>query len=504
MAGEDPPALSIRGLGWHPIGSARAVLEGIDLAVAAGERVLLAGPSGSGKSTLLRAVAGVLTTAATGVLTGSVLRGGVAVDDHNGPQPPPVGVLLQEPSDSLVASLVGRDVAFGPENIALQQAEIGARVSNALAEVGFPYGPRHLTAALSGGERQRLALAGALALDPPLLLLDEPLAMLDPVAAADVAEAVLSSSRRRGGALLVVDHQLDRWADVVDRLVVLSSDGRIVADGPVGRVLHGERQRLLDAGLWVPGARRPAPLEVDPDLLRPRIQVPPPGRAALQAHSIGLCRAGSSDPVLAEVSLPIPAGRISALCGPSGAGKSTLASVLVGLTRPSSGSVAVDPTLAAGDATPIHRWRSRRLAARVGWVPQSPERGFVTRRVDAELAATPAALGQPDDGRAVGLLHVLGLSGRATADPYQLSGGEQRRLSLAAALVHGPGVLVLDEPTVGQDRHSWAAVAGIATAARSAGVAVLVATHDRLLLERVADQVTRLVGGRVVDAAVRR
>ena len=499
------PAVDVRGLTWRPVGRREPTLREVDLRVEAGERVLLAGPSGGGKSTLLRAVAGVLTTADSGRLTGEVRRGGVPVGGAGsaGPRgpgpatPPPVGLLLQEPDDALVASRVGRDVAFGPENLAVPRDEIARLVRTALADVHFPYGPDHPTAALSGGERQRLALAGALAMEPPLLLLDEPLAMLDPAAAEQVRAAVLEVATRRGSAVVVVDHALGRWLDVVDRLVVLTADGRVAADGDPRRVLADSGADLVAAGLWLPGLPPPAPVAVAADLLAPRVPVGRAGDPALSAEGVGLRHRGAVAAALTGVDAAVPAGRLTALTGPSGAGKSTLAQVLAGLLRPGSGRVRVDPLLADGLTRPVDRWRSVDLAARVGWVPQHPQRGFVGRRVDAELAATPGALGRPDPGRAAGLLAALGLSRYAGADPFQLSGGEQRRLALAAAVVHGPGVLVLDEPTVGQDRQTWAAVAGIAAAARAAGVAVVACTHDRTFVDVLADSEVRLVGGRV-------
>ncbi len=503
------PAVDVRGLTWRPVGRRQPTLRGVDLRVEAGERVLLAGPSGGGKSTLLRAVAGVLTTADSGQLTGEVSRGGVRVDG-SGPGsgsaagsgagtglPPPVGLLLQEPDDALVAARVGRDVAFGPENLALPRDQIARLVRTSLDDVHFPYGPEHPTAALSGGERQRLALAGALAMQPPLLLLDEPLAMLDPAAAEHVRTAVLDVATRRGSAVVVVDHLLQRWLDVVDRLVVLTADGRVAADGDPRRVLAGHGAELEAAGLWLPGLPPPAPVPLDVGLLAPRVRVGRPGNPAVTAQGIGFRHRGSGAASLTGVDADVPAGRLTALTGASGAGKSTLAQLLAGLQRPGSGRVRIDPALADGLTRPVDRWRSADLAARIGWVPQHPQRGFVARRVDAELAATPAALGRPDPARAAGLLAALGLDSHAAADPFRLSGGEQRRLALAAAVAHGPGVLVLDEPTVGQDRRTWAAVAGVAAAARAAGVAVVACTHDRTFVDALADSEVRLAGGRV-------
>lgn len=512
-----PAAVEVRGLSWRPVGRRVPVLRDVDLIVAPGERVLLAGPSGSGKSTLLRALAGVLTTAESGTLTGAVTRGGVPVaasGERRAPVPPPVGLLLQEPDDAVVAGRVGRDVAFGPENLALPRDETARRVSDALADVAFPYGPDHRTAALSGGERQRLALAGALAMRTPLLLLDEPLAMLDPDAAATVRRAVLTSVARHDAALVVVDHHLDRWVDAVDRLVVLTPDGRVLVDGPIRQVLQRRRDQLAATGLWMPGLSPPGPTAIDPSLLAPRTPVGPPGRAALSTVEVSHRRPRTPADSLTAVSLAVPAGRVTALTGPSGAGKSTLAQLLVGMLCPTAGSVLVDPVLACGLARPVHRWRSRDLATRVGWVSQHPERAFVARRSDAEVAATPRALagrrggaGPSDDGlaeRIAVLLAAVGLADRGAVDPYRLSGGEQRRLALAAAVAHGPGVLVLDEPTVGQDRATWAAVAGLVVAARAAGVAVLACTHDQLLVQAVADSETRLAAGRVDATRSRR
>ena len=183
------------------------MLPGLDLDIPSGQRVLLAGPSGAGKSTLLRAMAGVLLTADSGELSGEVL-----VDDRPaGSRAGQAGLLLQDPTDAMVAATVGRDVAFGPENVASTRPEIWRRVAESLAAVGFRYDQGHPTGHLSGGEGQRLALAGGVALRPGLLLLDEPTAMLDPSAAEDVRRAVLDAVVATGATLVVVEHHLDDW-----------------------------------------------------------------------------------------------------------------------------------------------------------------------------------------------------------------------------------------------------------------------------------------------------
>ena len=205
-------------------------------------------------------------------------------------------------------------------------------------------------------------------------------------------------------------------------------------------------------------------------------------------------------PVLAldRVDTTVRAGRTLALRGESGAGKSSLVALLAGLTAPTGGAIQAAASLACGLPTAPHRWRSRELAARIGWVPQDSGATVVGRTVHECLLATARALGGPPDAqrRANGLAEVLGLERLLTRNPYRLSGGESRRLAVASGLLHGPAVVCLDEPTVGQDRGTWAAVAGLITAARAAGAGVVLSTHDELLA-RLADDELRLVAGRV-------
>ena len=543
--------VEVADLTWRPFGRRAPVLAGISLRVEAGSRVLLAGPSGSGKSTLLRALAGVLTTTETGDLTGSVMIDGSPATGSS------VGLLMQDPADALVAGRVGRDVAFGPENFGLPRGQIWSRVRAALAAVGFPYDEDHATSALSGGETQRLALAGVLALTPSLVLLDEPTSMLDPASAAIVREAIISAVRASGATLLMVEHRLSDWVDAVDRLVVLDASGLVSADGPVATTLVRYGETLAAQGVWVPGADDPTPLQVSRELCAPTLprsergpggwpgharqaedsiqpapgdrcspgEPPgpgdrrgPSGSVLVSAESVSLIRQhrvsvmSANRPavaveVLHDVGAEVRAGECVAVVGPSGAGKSSLTMLLAGVDAPTRGKVIGRNAVrdGAGSSPPeaLHRWTSQALAAGFGWVPQQAEQAVVARTVRDDVLSTSRRLGLDDDAaqaRADGLLEVLGLSGLAGADPHHLSGGEQRRLALAGAIAHGPSVLVLDEPSVGQDRLTWSAVAGVVVAARDAGVAVVLATHDPLLIA-LADRQIRLQAGRVVAAA---
>ncbi|HMM97112.1 ATP-binding cassette domain-containing protein [Phycicoccus sp.] len=480
--------VEVEDLTWRPYGRREPVLREVRLTLRPGERVLLAGPSGAGKSTLLRALTGLLGSAEAGELTGSVTLDGAPP----GSRPGATGLVLQEPGSGVVAATVGRDVAFGLENVGAPRELMPDRVTAALAAAGLGDLPLDTpTSALSGGQTQRLALAGTLALDPSLVLLDEPTAMLDPASAGEVRAAVAGMLDREPRTLVVVEHVLGPWVELVDRLVVLSADGRVVADGAVGEVLDREHDRLLRMGIWVPGAPDPVAVTLDPLLVAPR-----PERdtgPALTASPMGVTRTtrlldGSRrTAVAAELDRVLVAepGSLSVLVGPSGSGKSTLLHALAGFLDPEPAD-AVRLGTGPGADDP-HDLEPAALARALAWVPQWASSTIVAGTVLDEVLATTRATGAagPDDvDRARRMLDALGLGHLEGADPRELSGGEQRRLAVLAALHHGPPLVLADEPTIGQDRHTWAAVVGLVAAYRASGGAVVAATHDAAVVAR--------------------
>ena len=475
------------GWGWRHAGRSRQAVSGLDLDIRPGERVLVLGPSGAGKSTLMHALAGVLGDEEDGDETGELFVDGLRPSQARGR----VGLVLQDPDSQVVLARVGDDVAFGCENLGVPRADIWPRVSQALADVGLDLPLRHPTSALSGGQKQRLALAGVLAMRPGLVLLDEPTANLDPDGVVEVRDAVRRSVEASGATLIVIEHRVAVWQDVVDRVIVLDPAGGVLADGPAGTVLSAEGERLAAAGVWIPRfpPAMPHRTEAAGDIL-------------LSAQELAVGRVPfarrQAVAVADGLDLDVRAGITLAITGPNGTGKSTLALTLAGLLAPAGGRLAATSALAAGIGETPHRWRSRDLLERIGTVFQDPEHQFLAGTVRSELLVGPRALGlgaAEQAERVDGLLTRLRLDHLADANPFTLSGGEKRRLSVATVLATRPRLLVLDEPTFGQDARTWAELVRLLAELQATGTAVVAVTHDDLFVKALADARLTLVPG---------
>ncbi len=443
----------------------------LDLEIAPGERVLLLGASGSGKSTLLRALAGVLGDD-EGEQVGTLEVDGRPPSAARGR----VGLVLQDPESNIVLARVGDDVAFGCENLGVPRDEIWPRVREALGAVGLAHlgnsSPLdRATASLSGGEKQRLALAGSLAMRPGLLLLDEPTANLDPAGVIEIRDAVGRALSATGASMVVVEHRVSTWLPLVDRVVVLTPAG-MIADGDPARVLRNRGAELAAAGIWVPG-HPPA--------------LPKRHRSAVEVveTAVDLTVGRDRVPVQSGLDVQVTSGELLAITGPNGSGKSTLGLTLAGLLPQLAGTID-----AFGRGAP-HRWRSRELLPLIGTVFQNPEHQFLTGTVRDELEVGPRALKRPLD-QIDGILERLRLTALTRANPFTLSGGEQRRLSVATVLASAPRMLVLDEPTFGQDANTWAELVALIAELIDDGSALVAMTHDAEFVDALADRTLAL------------
>jgi energy-coupling factor transporter ATP-binding protein EcfA2 len=493
-ASAGPVAVVARDVAVAYPGRAGPAVAGVSFELAPGACLVVAGPSGSGKSTLARAIAGLVPWAAPGRLDGDLRLDGRPVGST---EPADlvarIGVVFQDPSSQLVMERAEDDVAFGLEGRGWLPPAMRARVPAALAQAGLAGFERRRTARLSGGEQQRLALAGAFAPHPGLLVLDEPTANLDPAGALAFAERLAAVREASATTIVLVEHRADLAWPLADLVLALAADGTPLALGTPAELLARHRPALVAAGIWLPD-EPPPPLTA---IVRPAARTPPLA-PALTAQPLAEVRDVDfaferGIPVLAGLDLAIEPGARVALLGPNGSGKSTAARLLVGLLRPTRGTVRVagrDPA----------RIAPRELARLAGYVTQDPERSFLAGTVEADLLL---GLTPDERSRAGDVAAALGLplDRFGARNPFTLSGGEQRRLSLASQLVRRPGLLVLDEPTFGQDRRGYEGLLSLVRARVEAGTAVVAATHDLRFAADLGGRVVRLAAGRIAEDA---
>ena len=498
-------------------------VRGLNLTVEAGQRVLLLGASGIGKSTILEGAAGLLGSNGyerqepgqeDGIMVdaeGGATEGHVFVDDVPVREAiGRVGLVLQDPDAQAVFQRLGDNVAFGPENLHVERGEIWRRVDSSLAAVGLQGLQLHRSVThLSGGQMQRLALAGALAMRPSVLLLDEPTANLDPDGVAQVVTAVRDVLDEFRSTMVLVEHHAEPWIDLIDRVIVLGSqtdqdaaNGQerhtvIMADGTPDEVFRDPNLDFARLGIWVPrrymrGECRIGAIHTGNEPDYPAYEGT--GEPVLCTKNLAIGRNGTA--VATGIDIAFKQGQITAIVGANGAGKSTLALTLAGLLEPVDGEVSASGELAAG-AHGVHPgdWKSTELASRISYVFQNPEHQFATGSVLDEVMLGPLRVGVEESQareRARTLLRRFDLLRYENANPYTLSGGEKRRLTVASALAAAPRVLILDEPTFGQDRCTWMQMVQLIHGLRSDGVSIIVVTHDRELVTALGARVIEL------------
>jgi energy-coupling factor transporter ATP-binding protein EcfA2 len=461
----------------------------ISFSLGRGEMLLLSGSSGCGKTTLARCINGLIPRSYRGVMQGSVALGGKDSAALNlGQISQIVGTVLQDPERQIVASHVMQEVAFGLENLALPREEVEARVLGTLERLGIRHLAERETFSLSGGEKQKVALAGALAMKPSILLLDEPLASLDPASARD-ALALFRRLADEGISVLIIEHRVENVLSVHPDRTIYMQDGQIQfagsAEGLIDSVDY--REVKLPAPAVVKRARREPPQEHPQPVKRP------PGETLVAFEGVSFAY-GDGPLVLRNVTTQIRKGDIIAVLGPNGAGKTTLMKQTIGLLKPTQGRVLV-----GGQDT--RKLTVAQAAHTLGYVFQSPTHMLFAPTVREELEFGPRNLGKPEGEIPAGVRHAtqaLNLEGLEHYPPLALSFGQQKRVSIASVLAMGTRILIMDEPTAGQDYFNYMAFMD-SILAMSEFETVLFITHDLDLAVVYANRVI-LIGNERIAA----
>jgi energy-coupling factor transporter ATP-binding protein EcfA2 len=462
-----------------------AVLRDLSFTVKEGEYLLISGPTGCGKSTLALTLCGLVPRARPARVSGRVMVAGLDVRQQS-PHAlaSTIGIVFQNPATQLFNGVVEDEAAFAPRNLGLSEPEVDERTTLALESVGIAHLRRRAIRTLSAGEKQRLAIASVLSLKPRVLVLDEPTANLD----WQGVEMLVSTLARLQGKLpagegltvLVIEHRLPAFCRQAGRMLVLQ-DGALAADGIPADVL-AERERVIDLGLRFPRHGGAAGLKrfVPPGICPPRHGKEP----LVTLQGVGAGYHGRE--VLGEISCSFYPGEFTALVGANGAGKSTLANVLAGLVKPRRGKVVWARSL-------------RRLAPgrRVGFLFQNAFDQLIMDTVAEEAAFAPRNLNLDADKCSAAALAATGLTGLGHRAPTSLSAGQQQSSALAAVLAAEPALLILDEPTRGQDWLQLSRLMAYLRALTRRGMSVLLITHDDKLICRFAERIICLEGGRL-------
>jgi len=464
-------------------------LRNVSFQLEAGEILLVAGASGCGKTTLIRCINGLIPRSYKGELDGRVILKG---EDINGKPLAAisqiVGTVLQDPERQILGSRVVNEVAFGLENLALPRAEIAARVEETLAYLGITHLKHRQTFYLSGGEKQKVALAGTLAMRPSILLLDEPLASLDP-ASAQEALRLIRRLADEGKTVVIIEHRVEDVLKIAPDKALFMVDGEVRYFGPTAGLEKAidYHEVKLPAQMIIDKARHDPPPSYVPPLLK-KVET---GAPLVRFENVSF--AYEDEPlVLQDINLEIHRGDVIALLGPNGAGKTTLVKHAIGLLKPKHGQVYVE-------GTDTRQLSVAQIARTLGYVFQSPSHMLFAPTVREELAFGPRNLGYDqatlDEGVAQAM-DILNLRELAAYSPLALSFGQQKRVSIAAILAMRSKILAMDEPTAGQDYKNYMAFVE-AILQLPYFEAVLFITHDLDLAVCYANRVILMHEGRI-------
>jgi len=508
--------IEVRDLWYRYPGISEPALKGLNLEIEKGEFVLLTGPSGCGKTTFCRCLNGLIPHFYNGDLRGEVIINGLSIRENTiNKLATHVGLIFQNPDNQIFALTVEKDVAFGLENLGIEKNEMLKHIDWALDRTGLKEMRQRATYELSGGQKQRLAIASILAMKPKIIVLDEPTSFLDPIGAEKIFKVLQALNKEDRITIILIEHRIDLAARYVNR-VILFNDGKIIDDGPPEKVFSAEESRL--AGVGIPkiiqlGKRlrrmgvnlENLPLDtlmftekLKEKLVNKRISLlaEPNTKVNRMIEDSGnspiikVCDISYSYPngveAIKNVSLNISKGEFVAIMGENGAGKTTLVKHFNGLLRPQIGKIFIDGIDSATMSVAA-------LARKVGLVFQNPDDQLFSENVEEEIKFALKNFGfnkEIIEKRVNWALNLLGIERYRKSSPFILSGGERKRVALASVLAWDPDVLVLDEPTIGQDYAQKERLRHFLLQLRSQGKTTVIVTHD---VEFVVDSKPRIL-----------
>ncbi|MBR2867492.1 MAG: ABC transporter ATP-binding protein [Clostridia bacterium] len=494
---------------YYPTSKDKKSLDNVSLRIEKGEYIVLCGKSGSGKTTLLRHLKTVLTP--HGKRTGEIFFNGVALNDvDNREQSSKIGYVMQNPDDQIVTDKVWHELAFGLESLGCDQKTMRSRVAEMACYFGIQDWFHRDVAVLSGGQKQLLNLASIMAMQPEVLILDEPTSQLDPIAASDFLNTVRKINTELGTTVIITEHRLEDIFPYADRAIVMDS-GKIIADDTprnIGKLLFEQNNPMFTAmptpvrvfynadgdgdcpltvregRAWlnkefeiIPQIAKILCKNIDDDIENP----------ALSLKELWFRYEKDTPDILRGVSLEIPMGSITAIVGGNGAGKSTTLKAICGICKPYRGRIKVF-------GKPVNKFKSGELFKNcVSMLPQDPKSLFVKNKVIDELAEMTK-----DKNKINEVAETCQITELMNNHPYDLSGGEQQRVALAKVLLTEPKILLLDEPTKGMDSFFKETFAGILNTLKSQGITILMVSHDVEFCAKHADRVSMFFDGQIL------
>ena len=492
----------------YPTSKGKKSLDGVSLSIEKGEYIVLCGKSGSGKTTLLRQLKSVL--APHGKKSGEILFGGVPLEKVNQrDQASKIGYVMQNPDDQIVTDKVWHELAFGLESLGCDQKTMRARVAEMACYFGIADWFHKDVANLSGGQKQLLNLASIMAMQPEVLILDEPTSQLDPIAASDFLNTVRKINIELGTTVIITEHRLEDIFPYADRAIVMDG-GKVIADDTprnIGKLLHEQKNDMFaamptpvrvfygaegtgDCPLTVREGRTwlsktyPDPkvntmptVELDEEIENP----------ALSLKELWFRYEKDSPDVLRGVSAEVPNGSLYAIVGGNGAGKSTTLKAICGICKPYRGSVKVF-------GKPVEKYKAAELfGGCLAMLPQDPKSLFVKKTVREDLAEMTK-----DETKIAEIAAICEIETLLDSHPYDLSGGEQQRSALAKVLLTNPKLLLLDEPTKGIDSFFKEKLSSILCKLKEQGITIVMVSHDVEFCAKYADMVSMFFDGQIL------